>query len=77
MWRLDRSEARCRSVAAKAQKVLPGALRCAVPAPHKPWVTFPGDPSNACVRPTDGFTAIRKMTYRASWFKPQTASTYH
>jgi hypothetical protein len=65
MCRLDRSEARCRSVAAKAQKVFLEALRCAVRASRKPWVTielrYPaslkprvavrGHPRNACVTP--------------------------
>jgi hypothetical protein len=32
-------------------------LRCAVRALRKPRVTIPGHPSNACVRPMDGFTA--------------------
>jgi hypothetical protein len=30
------------------------------PASRKAWVAFPGHPSNACVRPKDGFTASRK-----------------
>jgi hypothetical protein len=34
---------------AKAQKVFPAALRCAVSASRKPGVSFPGHPSNACV----------------------------
>jgi hypothetical protein len=27
------------------------ALRCAVPAPSKPWVALPGHPRDACVPP--------------------------
>jgi len=53
---LDRSEAGAEASRAKAQKVFAAALRCAVPASHKPWVTVPGHPSNTCVRPMDGFT---------------------
>jgi hypothetical protein len=43
-----------------ASQVFPAALRCAIHAPRKPWVTILGHPSNACVRPMDGFTAARE-----------------
>ena len=48
------------------QEDFPAALRCAFRAPRKPWVTILGHPSNACVRPTDGFTAVRKSPERSS-----------
>ena len=44
----------------RSRKVFAAALRCAVPALRKPGASVRGCPSNACVRPRDGFTAVRK-----------------
>jgi hypothetical protein len=66
--------ARCRI--AIAQKVFPAALRCAVHAPRKPWVIVLANPSNACVRPKDGFTPSREMTTDPSAIKQETVSPF-
>jgi hypothetical protein len=71
---LDRSEAGREASWAKARKVLLAALCCAVPAPRKRWVTILGHPSNACLRPMDGFTAAPNMTSRDQPRAPYSSS---
>ena len=57
--RLDRNEAGCRSVAGESAEREAAAFRSSIQVPLKPRVTFPGYPSNACVRPREGFKASR------------------
>lgn len=59
----------------KAQKVFPAALRCAVHASHKPWVTILGHPSNASVRPMDGLFGASHLTARISSGPPSGCSS--
>jgi hypothetical protein len=58
--RLDRSEARCRSVAAKAQKVFPAALRCAIHASRATHAS----------RPLRAFVAVARVVHSGPENKP-------
>jgi len=57
-----KSPAFCAMHESKSAESFPAALRWAVRAPRKPWVPIRGHPSNACVRPMDGFTAVRTVS---------------